>query len=348
MDEIAKQFDDDRQPQVPAGDGDRHRQDAAVRRADPPLPRDAQRRAGAVHRRPHRAGEADDGRLQRRPRASTSRSSSRRPAATGELLGSSRRGRDDPVAHGRPPLPRGVHAVLLRPRHQRRGAPLDLRRCARGRAVLPGDAHRPDRHAEGVPEEHQRRAAWQPRTRRRWKRASSATPITTSAASPGMPTFRYDIIDAVQGPRRAVPLPAEDLRHSLRHHDAGARRERAGRSSINEQEENFKIQDLERKIFTPAPQPRHVRGVPQGGADETQRADSASPSSSRSTRPTRRTSRRSSTSCSRASPSRSPRASRMRRPSPRSSATASARSGSPSRWTCSPPATTAATCSTSG
>ena len=38
----------------------------------------------------------------------------------------------------------------------------------------------------------------------------------------------------------------------------------AGRSSINEQEENFKIQDLERKIFTPDRNRAHVRGVPAG------------------------------------------------------------------------------------
>ncbi len=49
---------------------------------------------------------------------------------TGELLGSSRGRCDDPVAHGRPPLPRGVHAVLLRSRRQRRGAPVHLWRCA--------------------------------------------------------------------------------------------------------------------------------------------------------------------------------------------------------------------------
>ena len=63
----AAQFDRRRQAQVPAGDGDGHRQDAAVRRADPPFPRDPQRRARAVHRRPHRAGQADDGGLRRHP-----------------------------------------------------------------------------------------------------------------------------------------------------------------------------------------------------------------------------------------------------------------------------------------
>ena len=75
--------------QVPAGNGDRHRQDPALRRAHPPISRDAQRRARAVHRRPHRAGEANDGGFRRRPRRSSSRSSSKPLAERGELLGAS-------------------------------------------------------------------------------------------------------------------------------------------------------------------------------------------------------------------------------------------------------------------
>ena len=35
---------------------------------------------------------------------------------------------------------------------------------------------------------------------------------------PGQPTFRYDILDAVQRPGRAVPLPAENYRLPIGHH----------------------------------------------------------------------------------------------------------------------------------
>ena len=68
---------------------------------------------------------------------------------------------------------------------------------------------------------------------------------------PGFPTFRYDIIDAVkdpEGPFLCLPkilicVPTSPRRHL---------KNPAGRCVVNEQEENFKIQDLERKIFTPA------------------------------------------------------------------------------------------------
>jgi type I restriction enzyme R subunit len=67
---------------------------------------------------------------------------------------------------------------------------------------------------------------------------------------PGQPTFRYDIADAVQdpeGPFLCLPkiydCRSDITTQSLQ--DAG------WTVLVNEQEENFKIQDLERKIFTP-------------------------------------------------------------------------------------------------
>jgi len=68
---------------------------------------------------------------------------------------------------------------------------------------------------------------------------------------PGFPTFRYDIIDAVkdpEGPFLCLPK-IFDLRSDI---TTQALAETGWAVYVNEQEENFKIQDLERKIFTPA------------------------------------------------------------------------------------------------
>ncbi|NNM84433.1 MAG: DEAD/DEAH box helicase family protein [Phycisphaerales bacterium] len=68
---------------------------------------------------------------------------------------------------------------------------------------------------------------------------------------PGFPTYRYDIIDAVKdpdGPFLCLPK-IFDLRSDI---TTKALAESGWAVFINEQEENFKIKDLERKIFTPA------------------------------------------------------------------------------------------------
>jgi type I restriction enzyme R subunit len=68
---------------------------------------------------------------------------------------------------------------------------------------------------------------------------------------PGFPTFRYDIIDAVkdpEGPFLCLPK-IFDLRSDI---TTKALAESGWAVFVNEQEENFKIQDLEKKIFTPA------------------------------------------------------------------------------------------------
>lgn len=68
---------------------------------------------------------------------------------------------------------------------------------------------------------------------------------------PGQPTFRYDIVDAVkdpEGPFLCLPK-IFDLRSDI---TTKALEESGWAVVVNEQEENFKIQDLERKIFTPA------------------------------------------------------------------------------------------------
>jgi len=68
---------------------------------------------------------------------------------------------------------------------------------------------------------------------------------------PGFPTYRYDIIDAVkdpEGPFLCLPKII-DLRSDI---TTQALDESGWAVVINEQEENFKIQDLERRIFTPA------------------------------------------------------------------------------------------------
>lgn len=68
---------------------------------------------------------------------------------------------------------------------------------------------------------------------------------------PGFPTYRYDIIDAVkdpEGPFLCLPK-IYDMRSDI---TTKALAESGWAVFVNEQEENFKIQDLERKIFTPA------------------------------------------------------------------------------------------------
>lgn len=68
---------------------------------------------------------------------------------------------------------------------------------------------------------------------------------------PGFPTYRYDIVEAVkdpEGPFLCLPKIL-DLRSDI---TTQALDELGWSVTINEQDENFKIQDLERKIFTPA------------------------------------------------------------------------------------------------
>lgn len=66
----------------------------------------------------------------------------------------------------------------------------------------------------------------------------------------GQPTFRYDIIDAVKDPEGPfLRLPKIiDCRSDI---TTQALQEAGWTVVINEQEDNFKIQDLERKVFTP-------------------------------------------------------------------------------------------------
>jgi type I restriction enzyme R subunit len=68
---------------------------------------------------------------------------------------------------------------------------------------------------------------------------------------PGFPTYRYDIIEAVkdpEGPFLCLPK-IFDLRSDI---TTKALAESGWAVVVNEQEETFKIQDLERRIFTPA------------------------------------------------------------------------------------------------
>ena len=67
---------------------------------------------------------------------------------------------------------------------------------------------------------------------------------------PGFPTFRYDILDAVkdpQGPFLCLPKII-DLRSDI---TTQALADSGWAVVINEQEESFKVRDLEKKIFTP-------------------------------------------------------------------------------------------------
>jgi type I restriction enzyme R subunit len=67
---------------------------------------------------------------------------------------------------------------------------------------------------------------------------------------PGLPTFRYDIIDAVkdpEGPFLCTPK-IYDIRSDI---TTKALEEKGWTVLVNEQEESFKVKDLERKIFTP-------------------------------------------------------------------------------------------------
>jgi type I restriction enzyme R subunit len=69
--------------------------------------------------------------------------------------------------------------------------------------------------------------------------------------APGFPTFRYDIIDAVkdpEGPFLCLPI-IFDLRSDI---TTKTLAEKGWAVIVNEQEENIKIQHLERRIFTPA------------------------------------------------------------------------------------------------
>jgi superfamily II DNA or RNA helicase len=67
---------------------------------------------------------------------------------------------------------------------------------------------------------------------------------------PGFPTFRYDIVDAVkdpEGPFLCLPK-IYDIRSDI---TTQALADKGWAVTINEQEENYKVQDLERKVFTP-------------------------------------------------------------------------------------------------
>jgi type I restriction enzyme R subunit len=68
---------------------------------------------------------------------------------------------------------------------------------------------------------------------------------------PGNPTFRYDIIEAVKDPEGPFLCRPKivDIRSDI---TTQALEDTGWAVTINEQEENFKVQDLERKIFTPA------------------------------------------------------------------------------------------------
>jgi len=67
---------------------------------------------------------------------------------------------------------------------------------------------------------------------------------------PGLPTYRYDIVDAVkdpEGPFLCLPK-IFDVRSDI---TTRALAEKGWAVTIDEHEENFKIKDLERKVFTP-------------------------------------------------------------------------------------------------
>lgn len=68
---------------------------------------------------------------------------------------------------------------------------------------------------------------------------------------PGEPTFRYDIIDAVKDPEGPFLCRPKiiDIRSDI---TTQALEDTGWTVTVNEEEENYKVQDLERKIFTPA------------------------------------------------------------------------------------------------
>jgi type I restriction enzyme, R subunit len=68
---------------------------------------------------------------------------------------------------------------------------------------------------------------------------------------PGNPTFRYDIIDAVKDPEGPFLCRPKiiDIRSDI---TTQALEDTGWAVTINEEEESYKVQDLERKIFTPA------------------------------------------------------------------------------------------------
>jgi type I restriction enzyme R subunit len=68
---------------------------------------------------------------------------------------------------------------------------------------------------------------------------------------PGNPTFRYDIIDAVKDPEGPFLCRPKiiDIRSDI---TTQALDDKGWAVTINEEEENYKVRDLERKIFTPA------------------------------------------------------------------------------------------------
>ena len=163
---------------------------------------------------------------------------------------------------------------------------------------------------------------------------------------PGFPTFRYDIIDAVkdpEGPFLCLPK-IFDLRSDI---TTKALAESGWAVVINEQEENFKIQDLERKIFTPA----RNRVMCEAFLKEAQKDPDRNHRQIHRLRrePDARDQPDEDFQRAAARHRRHHHVAHTRRlrPLPRSFATANAPSASPFPWTCSPPATTAATCSTS-
>ncbi len=87
---------------------------------------------------------------------------------------------------------------------------------------------------------------------------------------PGLPTFRYDIVDAVkdpEGPFLCLPKII-DVRSDI---TTKALAEKGWAVTIGERDENFKIKDLERKVFTPHRNEvmceaflRHAQNAPDG------------------------------------------------------------------------------------
>lgn len=87
---------------------------------------------------------------------------------------------------------------------------------------------------------------------------------------PGLPTFRYDLVDAVkdpEGPFLCLPK-IFDIRSDI---TTKALAEKGWAVTINEQDESFKIKDLERKVFTPGRNQvmcesflRHAQKAPDG------------------------------------------------------------------------------------